>query len=228
MYKHKKIIAIIPARAGSKRVANKNTALLNGKHLIEYTIQAALSCELIDKIIVTTNDPAVMKISASYPIKLIKRPQELAGDDTPTLPVIKHALEQINWDGDVIIILQPTSPLRSVEDINITIKELIDFKADSAETLVETHPIEYMFRLNKEGWAIPLNKEGLTKSSNQLERVFLENGAVFAITKETIMQNTLYGKKHRGIVMPKNRSVDINDKWDFLIAECFMKNGKNN
>jgi len=122
------------------------------------------------------------------------------------------------------VILQPTSPLRNAEDIDNTIRLVID-GADSAETFckVKEHP-EYMFKIDENNQAVPLDWENLNKRSQDLEKKYIENGAVFVTKKEILKNNSLYGENHKGFVMPKQRSVDIDDESDFKLVEYLIKN----
>ena len=117
-----KIIGIIPARGSSKGITNKNIKLFCSKPLIYYTIKASLD-SVIDRVVVSTEDKKIKKISMNYGVEVIDRPFELAKDTTPTLPVIKYTLNQINKKYDAIMILQPTSPFRNHRHINEAIKQ---------------------------------------------------------------------------------------------------------
>ena len=110
------VIGIIPARGGSKRVPRKNIRTLLGKPLIVWTFEAARQSLLLDRYVVSTEDNEIAEISQTYGVEVIQRPEELAMDDTPSLPVFQHAIEHL--EGDIIVILQPTSPLRTGADID--------------------------------------------------------------------------------------------------------------
>ena len=136
MYKKKTFLAIIPARAGSKRLKNKNILTLNNKPLIGWTIEAGIKSRYIDELIVSTDSDKIVKISKKYGAKIpFLRPQNLAKDKSKTSDVVKHAInfyhKKFNKFFDFILILQPTSPLRNNKDIDDAIKFMVNIKADA-------------------------------------------------------------------------------------------------
>ena len=230
MHKKTNVLAIIPARGGSKRIPKKNIRNLAGKPLICYSIEAAKRSKFINKIIVSTDDMEIAKIAGKCGAEVIMRPKSLAQDKTPTIPVLQHAVsflkENENYSPEIIVLLQPTSPLRNSGDIDITIKKLIDENSDSAETFCEVkeHPAS-MFRI-KNGMAFPIDKKNLKKRTQDLPKLYRENGAVYAFKKDLLMKKgTVYGKKHLPVIMPAERSIDIDEEIDFSIAELIMKKG---
>ena len=187
------IIAIIPARGGSKRIPNKNIVSLDGRPLIAYTIIEAKKSSYITRMIVSTDSKDIAEVSKQYGAEVMMRHKELAEDTTPTLDVLKYILKDI--DTDCIILLQPTSPLRKREDIDNVIKLM-----NSADSVSSVYQLS----------------DGLYK----------ENGAVYGIKKDVIMkQNSLYSNNHLLYVMPKERSIDIDEPIDLKIAEALIKNG---
>ena len=146
-----RIVAIIPARGGSKGVYRKNIKIVKGKPLIVYTIEAAKKSKLLDLIFVSTEDQEISDIVRKYNVEVIPRPSELAQDDTLDLPVFKHAVEYLEEKGikpKIIVILRPTSPLRKVEDINNSIKILLNTKSDSIRSFCEVHEHPFwMYRI---------------------------------------------------------------------------------
>ena len=157
MIKNKKIIAIIPARGGSKGVPRKNIKLLNGKPLISYSIRAALKSKFIDRVIVSTDDKEIAEIAKRYKAEVpYLRPAELAQDTSPTLPVLQHAVkyleEKENYKTDLIVLLQPTTPLILASDIDSAIKQLIKTKTNSCVSICEISERPewmYIFKGNK-------------------------------------------------------------------------------
>ena len=128
---YKNIISIIPARGGSKGVSRKNIKTLFGKPLIQYTIETSLTCSQISRTIVSTEDPEIKKISMAAGAEAVDRPSHLAMDSTPTEPVISHVLDSIDTIPDLIVLLQPTAPLRTVSDIERGLTLLLDRKYDA-------------------------------------------------------------------------------------------------
>jgi CMP-N-acetylneuraminic acid synthetase len=231
MYKNKKILAIIPARGGSKRIKNKNLVLLAGKPLIQYTFEQAKSSKYINRIVVSTDDNAISNFSKKNNIEVIKRPKELARDSSSTILALQHVVSTLikteDYKPDFIVLLQPTSPLRNKNDIDLTIKELLKKKVDSAETfcLVENHPA-YMVKII-DGKPIPLFKKDFLKRSQDLPKIYRENGAVFVVKTDILMKkHTLYGKNHKAVLMPVDGSIDIDYPLDLKIAEVLIENAK--
>lgn len=228
---HFKILAIIPARGGSKRIPGKNIKLLAGKPLIAYTIEAAKKSKLIDKIVVSTDDEKIAEVSKQYGAETIIRPKELAQDETPTLPVMLHVLnilkEKEQYEPDFIILLQPTCPLRNEEDINNVMQLMIE-GADSVQTFCKAvqHPA-YMATI-KNGTAIPIDSKGYATRSQDLPEIYAKNGAVYGVTYDLLEnKKTLYGKNNRAVIMPVERSVEIDELPEFKLAEFYLKENKN-
>lgn len=225
--KDAKILAIIPARGGSKRIPGKNIKLLAGKPLIAYTIEAAKKSKLIGKVVVSTDDAQISEAAKKYGADVIERPTELAQDETPTLPVMIHVLDVLKkreqYKPDFIILLQPTCPLRNEDDINNIIKLMAE-GADSAQTFCKAvqHPA-YMVTI-KHGIAIPIDKKGYTTRSQDLPEIYAKNGAVYGVTYDLLMnKKTLYGKNNKAAIMPVERSVEIDELSDFKLAEFYLK-----
>jgi len=131
MYKNKTFLAIVPARGGSKRLPRKNILDLNGKPLVAWSIEAGLNSRYIDKVIVTSDDNEILKISKKYGASTIKRPYELANDTATTIDTVRHAIESMDKTYDYVVLLQPTSPLRTCTHIDEAI-ELLDKKNANA------------------------------------------------------------------------------------------------
>jgi len=200
-----KVVAIIGARAGSKRLPNKNKKELLGKPLICYTIDQALECEFIDEIILTTDDKEILEIVENkynhyiQKIKLIERPSELAQDDTPSWKYIQHALKDYDQNTHVII-LQPTSPLRTVEDIRMAYSV---FQMGECKFGVVSAYWEYPMKELKLNGAIYIN----WLNSIVICRTFIFPATIFYL-------------------MPKERSVDIDTIRDWRYAENILRNRK--
>src|SRR4030066_411377 len=138
MSKRPSVLAIIPARGGSRGIPRKNVRLLCGKPLIAYTIETALSSKLIDRVVVSTEDEEIAGISKEYGAEVIKRPEELARDDSPTIDVVMHVLnwfEEKNEYFDIVVLLEPTSPLRKENDLDSAVRLFIQ-KIDEADSLI--------------------------------------------------------------------------------------------
>lgn len=220
-----KIIAIIPCRGGSKGVPRKNIKKLAGKPLIYYSIMAARDSKLIDEVYVSTEDAEIIDISRKYKAKVIVRPDKLSGDKTPTLPVLKHALEYV--DADIVVMLQATSPIRTSELIDQAIKKLIKLKCESVITVVKFEKqlggIYYLLKNDKMKFAL---KEFRSVTLRQQQgNLYIREGNVFVNTKEALLKskNLCYGKDVHGIVIPKLYGCDIDSIEDFMYTESLLK-----
>ncbi len=228
MFRYKKIIAIVPARGESKRIPGKNIAKLNGKPLISYSIKQGKKSKLVDRVIVSSDDEKILSVAKKYGAETIKRPKKLAQDKTPTAPVLVHVLEELekeNYYPDIVVILQPTTPLRSVKDIDNSIKMIASGKADSTETFFKStqHPF-YMCKIRKDKTISLLDKRGNTERSQNFPEVYSKAGVVFTV-KAKILKKTgsFYTKRHKAIIIPIERAVDIDEKADFKLAEIYLK-----
>ena len=237
MINNKKVVAIIPAREGSKSIKNKNIVLLNGKPLIYYTIKEALKSKYIDKIICSTDSQKIAEIAKKYGAEVpFIRPKELARDDTPDLPVFYHALNWLKTNSkenfDFVLNLRPTSPLRTVQQIDEIIDMMDKTNCDSVKTLipVKQHPMK-MWRLRdqKNNKIEPYLKGSYPEGFQDIPRQKLDTlywqDACIDITKTEIIlnQNKMFGSDMRGFISDKKNYVDIDDYEDLTYAEFKLK-----
>lgn len=221
-----KIIGIIPARSGSKGVPNKNIRKLSGSPLIEYSIKAAIKSKLAN-IVVTSDSAEIGKIAHDHNLEFIKRPMELSGDSTPMLPVVQHVLRKVEDSGehyDAAMILQPTSPFRTTMDINSVI-EIFQLKSpDSVVSLCkveDAHPGR-MYKI-EDGSIKPCIPELVSKNRQDLPVLYLRNGAIYCTKRDVIFAGSIYGGNIAHYVMPKERSINIDDMLDWRLAELMMQ-----
>lgn len=213
-----RILGIIPARGGSKGIPKKNIKLLNGKPLIAYTIEASLASKL-DSIIVSTDCEDVASVSKNYGSNVIMRSSHLSEDDTPTLPVIQDVVLKLDEHYDAVMTLQPTSPLRSINDINKSIEIFCsDQNADSLVSIVE---VPHNFMPEK---LMTFDGKYLAGSSNVRRRqdvptTYARNGSAIIITKTEKLSKYLFGGNILSYEMSKLNSIDIDDMDDWEIAE---------
>lgn len=228
-----KALGIIPARGGSKRIPKKNIRKLLGKPLIYYTIRAALGSKLLTRVILSSDDDEIIKTGRKYGVEVsFKRPQELSRDDTPTTDVVIHAVsfleENEGFSPDIIVILEPTSPLRTAEDIDNALKKHIETDADSVVSVVRTdhwHPIRAKKIENDILRDYCLEEKGVVRRQD-LPPVYFRNGAFYSVKREVLMkEHRIFGSIIRPYIMPPERSVDINEEIDFKIAEMFLLEG---
>lgn len=224
-----KTLGIIPARAGSKRVARKNVRDFCGKPLIAWTIECALKATRLDQIVVSSDDDDALAVASRYAgVVALQRPPELASDTAPAVGYVEHALRTLpnGSEFDVLVILQPTSPLRLASDIDATIALLQDPIADTAVSTVavahDVHPIK-LKSLRDGRLHAYLEEERGRMMAHELETVYVRNCAVYATRKRVIDSGQIIGDDCRAYEMPRERSVDINDEIDFEFAEFLMK-----
>lgn len=228
MYKEKTFLAIIPARGGSKRLPRKNVLNLAGKPLIAWSIEAAKGSKYIDSIVVSSDDDEILSVANSYGVQSVHRPKELASDTATTIDVLVHVIESIEETYDYIILLQPTSPLRDAKDIDKAIEYLFAKEANSIVSVCEIeHSLLWANTLpddrNMCGF---LKDEVLNKRSQDLEQYYRLNGALYICKKEALLQERSFFLKENlfAYEMPQDKSIDIDTKLDFLIAEILLKN----
>lgn len=227
--KKQSILAIIPARGGSKGIPRKNVRLLCGKPLVAYSIETALSSEYIDRVVVSTEDKEIARIVEQYGGEVIERPTELARDDTPSLPVYQHVIEYLEkeerFTTDAVVALQPTCPLRIAADIDGAIQKFLGADCDSVLSVCEAeHPPHWMYTLD--GDRMKLLIEGGEKIARRQDapRVYRINGAVYITRKQIMMvENRVWGDDTRAYIMPWERSIDIDTEIDLKLAELIMK-----
>lgn len=232
MYKNKKVLAIITARGGSKRLPNKNIKIFLGKPLIAWTIKHAVASRYIDKVIVSTDSKKIASISKRYGADVpFLRSKELATDNASSISVVLHAVEWLKNKGekyDLLLLLQPTSPLRKTEDVNKAIELLFLKKAQAVISVCEVdhHPY-WSNKLPKNGCMNNfITKAATDKNSWKLAKFYRLNGAIFLAYCDYLKkQKSFLGRKTYAYIMPKERSVDIDSELDFRFAE-FLKSVK--
>lgn len=222
---------MVPARGGSKGLPGKNIAPLCGKPLITYTFESAKGCNRIDRLIVSTDDPAIASVAERSAVVVpFLRPPHLATDRSLSIDVIRHALEfQENLEGknyDFVVMLQPTTPLKTSEDIDAAIEKLLESGCDSVVTMVNVgahHPAR-MYRI-EEDRLVGVMDEGITMRPRQeLPDIYIRNGAVYACRRDVLYRhNSLLGPDTRPVVMPPERSVNIDGPIDLVLAEHYLR-----
>ena len=232
------ILAVITARGGSTTLPRKNILPFCDKPLIAYTIEAALAARMapIDRIVVSTDDAEIAEISRNFGAEVpFMRPPELARSDTPSLPVVQHVVDFVEKEGlryDWILLLQPTSPLRRGEDIAAAL-DLIKQQGTTAIVSVTnantSHPRK--LRLIDGGVLRPFQDGGFQPVRRQDfgVDVYKTNGAIYLVRRDVLMQEgSFYGSWPRPFVMPPERSIDIDTRLDFEIAEFLYQRSKQN
>ena len=232
MYKNKSFIAIIPARSGSKGLPNKNIKKLNGKPLIAWSIETALSCKYIDEVMVTTDSQVYASMAQEYGASVpFIRPPEYATDSTPRSEVISHAISFYKEKGkefDYIIFLEPTSPLRVVDDLNNAIEKLINNKC-GAESIVSVCKLEschpaFLIKLNN-GFLDFLNPNQKSKvlRRQDLDTLYFYEGSLYISEVHSYLEKEFYHNNTLGYVVPRWKSLEIDEIEDLVMAEAIMK-----
>jgi CMP-N,N'-diacetyllegionaminic acid synthase len=216
------VLGLIPARGGSKSVPRKNVRELAGKPVLAWTVEAALASSVLDRIVVSTDDAEIADVARSCGAEVpFERPAELAADETPDLPVYRHALSALDGDFDAVAWLRPTAPLRAADDIAAALALLAETGADCVRSVCETeHSPYWMGRLDG-GRLVPLL--GAVPPRRQLlPAVYRLNGAVDVVRCASV-GDELFAGDVRAYVMPRERSVDLDTELDFLLAEALLR-----
>lgn len=228
------ILALIPARGGSKRVKNKNIRLLEGKPLIAYTIEAAKQSKCINRIIVSTDSKRIAKVAREYGAEApFLRPSEIATPESTEFEFHLHALkwlkENEGYEPNLIVNLYPTSPFRKVSTIDKAIEKMLSHpEADSLRTVKRCSEHPYKMWTSSEKYLSPFvsskNSNIHTLSYHLLPEVYIQNASIYITRPRVIYKyKSTIGKKVMGFIMPEDESFDINTPRDFLIAELMVK-----
>ena len=228
MFDEKKILAVIPARGGSKGVPRKNIRELGGKPLIAWTIDAAKKSEYIDRLILSSEDEEIISVARECGCEVpFVRPDELATDDSPGIAPLLHAVTTLEEQYDYLILLQPTSPFRSVEDIDGAIRRCIENKAESCVSVTESekHPAWMFYLTEGNKLTSVLEAEVNATHRQQLEPVYALNGAVYVVNIPILLkeEKLVLQDSTLAYVMPPVRSMDIDSLFDFTICELIAK-----
>jgi CMP-N,N'-diacetyllegionaminic acid synthase len=213
------VVALIPARGGSKGIPRKNLAPLAGKPLLHWAIDAALSADTVTRLVVSTDDDEIA--AAAGDAELLRRPAELAGDDTPMLDVIRHALEHIE-PCDVLVLLQPTSPLRRPEQVDEAVRLLLESGADTVVSVVEVpHRYEPSSLMELHDGRLVARSEPTTRQAK--DQLYARNGPAILAVRPSGLGDGLYGGNVVGYVMDERDSLDIDTPHDLELAEQLLR-----
>jgi N-acylneuraminate cytidylyltransferase len=215
-----KVLGLIPARGGSKGLPRKNVLNAGGKPLIAWTIEAARQSEVVGHTILSSDDDEIMKVAAAWGCSVpFRRPDELASDTASTMDVVMHALDQFP-ECEYVVLLQPTSPLRSAADINAAFGLMVESGAPSCVSVCEVDQSPYwMYRLGPEGKlaAVLQTPEGVTRRQD-LPPIFTLNGAIYIARTDWLRRTgSFVNAETVGYRMPRERSIDIDTRDDFEV-----------
>jgi len=225
------ILAIIPARGGSKGLPKKNMKKLNGIPLIEHTIRIAKQSKKINKIIVSTDDKQIAQISKSLKVEVpFLRPKSISKDSSPSIEYVKHAISYLlkneSYEPDIIIILQPTSPFRSKSLIDDSIKMLQKTNSSSVISVstMKKHP--YLSFENTKNYLKPVKKNFQKFYQRQkFPTLFYPTGSIYTFWYDTLKKfDSIYGPKIKPLIIKTHQeTLDIDDLFDFFLAEMTSK-----
>ena len=222
------VLAIVPARGGSKRLPRKNVLPLNGKPLIAWTIEAGLRSNYIDKLIVSSDDSEILEIARDSSVETIKRPSHLAKDDTPTFDAVEHALITIQTRFDILILLQPTSPLRNETHIDQALNLMMNKKANAIVSVsaAEHPPLWTNILPDDDNMESFLENNISNIRSQDLPNFFRINGALYICrTKQFLDEKSFFLKNNIfAYRMSRRDSIDIDVELDLKLADLIQSN----
>lgn len=233
-----KVLGIVPARGGSRRVPGKNIRLLAGKPLIAYTIEAGLQSTSIERLIVSTDDKEIAEVARKWRAEVpFLRPADLAKDNTPDQPVFLHALEWLkendDYEPEVVVNLRPTTPFKTPQIIDEVVQRITATDADIVRTMIlveGVHHPYWMYRLSEDGSAEPFSSD--IKLSEYYQRqllppVYRINGVVDAMKTQVIYENNILDNQNmKGVIISEKESMDIDTEFDFMLCECILNSLK--
>ena len=230
MIDDKKVLALIPARGGSKGIPHKNIIDLCGRPLIEYSISAARSSKYIDRVIVSTDDAEIAKVSVESGADVpFLRPAELAGDNSRTVDAVLHAVNLLKAQGEeyhILVLLQPTQPLRTSEDVDKAIEKFIE---SNCQDLVSVSPVDdnpLLIRSIENDKLIPLINASSTCRRQDMPAYYRVNGCIYINLIDELNESTSFNDNRIPFVMSREHSVDIDEMKDLHIAEYYLKSKK--
>ncbi len=225
------ILAIIPARGGSKGLPGKNIKPLNGKPLVAYSIEAANKSKFINKLVLSTDSNEISQVCSHYDIEIpFMRPAELATDDADATDAYRYTIDRLQketgYNPDIVVILQPTSPLRTAQDIDNAIEIFLKNNANAVIGVCETdvHPNRIKI-IQDDGTIRPRsNRKGVFGNRQDNDKVYLHNGNMFVFKPSVLFDESgEYPDKTYPYIMPVEHSTDIDTQHDFDITEFLMR-----
>jgi CMP-N-acetylneuraminic acid synthetase len=211
------VLGLIPARGGSKGIPRKNLALVGGKPLLVWTVEAARAATTLTRVVVSTDDD---EIAAAAGVEVLRRPPELAADDTPMLDVIRHAVAELS--PDVVVLLQPTSPLRRAEHVDEAVRLLLESGAD---TVVSVVAVPHRYRPDAlmdvvDGRVVA---RGTARTRHEKELLYARNGPAVLAVRSDRLGDDLYAGDCRPYVMDERDSLDVDEPFDLELADLLLE-----
>lgn len=230
MYGRSRILALIPARAGSKGIINKNITQLCGKPLVAYSIEAAKKSRYIDDVVVSTDGDIIAETARKYGAEVpFMRPEKLAADTSKTVDAVLHAVNELDGMGrtyDVLVLLQPTQPLRTAGDIDMAIETFFKNGQEGLVSVsaVDSHPL-LIRSVSPDGRLKPLLDQNSTCRRQDMQQFYCVNGAVYINRISELSGATSFNDNRVPFVMERDHSVDIDEPTDLILAEAIMGHG---
>ena len=220
------VVAIIPARGGSKRIERKNLRELAGLPLIAYTIREALKATRIDEVYVSTEDAEIAEIARKYGAKVIDRPETLATDTAGTEPVLLHAVDWLREhakEPSVVVLLQATSPLRPAEPMDEAVKKIVDDGADSCISVTRNDHLFWAGKLDGDRF-LPNRDIRFRPRTQEIAPSYHEDGAIYAVRTTFLREHQLrMGGDLRAVILTPHQTIDIDTLEHFRLAEFYVK-----
>ena len=224
MFNNNKILVVIPARGGSKGIPRKNIRLLNNRPLISYSIGVARASKYVDDVVVTTDDSEIALIAEKFGASIVRRSSELSRDEVPLAPVVYNAMiqkEKLAFDEyDLIITLQPTSPLLKPQTLDRAIEKFDDFSIDSVISVVDDRNLNWGYDVGGQRY-FPLYAERTNR--NDLPKSFKETGAILATRRAFVHETSSLGSNIDLIEVSREESIDIDSYEDWWLAENYLQ-----
>jgi CMP-N,N'-diacetyllegionaminic acid synthase len=216
------ILAVIPARGGSRGVPGKNIRMLCGKPLIAWTIEAAINSQSVGRIIVSTNDPQIASVSREYGAEVLERPAEISGDQSASEDALIHAINSLDTRPEAMVFLQATAPFRRNDDIDRAVRIFRETQLDTVFSVAPSHDILWT---EQDGRPVPVNHNpGKRLMRQNAAPQFKENGSIYVIRTSSLMENnSRFGKRLAVYKMAPEAALDIDSEFDFEIAETLME-----
>jgi N-acylneuraminate cytidylyltransferase len=211
------ILGLIPARGGSKGIPRKNLALVGGKPLLAWTVDAARAASELTRVVVSTDDD---EIAAAAGVAVLRRPTELAADDTPMLDVVRHAVTELS--PDVVVVLQPTSPLRRAEHVDAAVRLLLESGADAVLSVVAV-PHRYAPDALMDVVDGRVVARGGARTRQEKELVYARNGPAILARRADRISDDLYGGDCRPYLMAERDSLDVDESFDLELADLLLR-----
>lgn len=222
------VLGIIPARGGSKGVPLKNRRLVAGRPLIQYSIDAALQSKRLTRVVVSTDDPDIADIARASGVSVVNRPPEMAADSSPVIDAVRHAVEVLATDGQpspqVIVLLQPTAPLRTAQDIDNAVALFLGNGLNpvcSVSRCEDNHPAR-MYRLDETGLLAPLMPELAELRRQDLPAVYHRNGALYVFGQRELAAGRIIVPGMTPYVMDAEQSLNIDTELDLKVLDAVL------